>query len=104
MTRPLVCGMATILLWLGLLAPAHAGRPCNEPQALKAETLERSLGLALSTLKTLDASGAAVPGSGTLARFDMPTGPGVRVDTHGAAGATPSPLRDLGRLPAGYAA
>ena len=51
---------ATALLGLALLAPAHAGRPCNEPQALKVETLERSLGLALSTLKTLDASGARV--------------------------------------------
>ena len=51
---------AVALLCLALLAPAHAGRPCNEPQALKAETLERSLGLALSTLKALDASGAKV--------------------------------------------
>ena len=42
----------------------------------------------------LDAQGGAVPGSGTLSRFDLPTGPGVRVDTHGAAGATPSPHYD----------
>ena len=47
-------------LWLGLLAPAQAGRPCNEPQALKVTTVERSLGLAYSTLKALDASGAKV--------------------------------------------
>lgn len=40
--------------------------------------------------ESLDAQGNAVPGSGTLVRFDLPTGPGVRVDTHGAAGATPS--------------
>ncbi|MGH2322656.1 carbamoyl phosphate synthase, partial [Enterococcus faecalis] len=32
--------------------------------------------------ETLDASGGAVPGSGTLARFDLPAGPGIRVDTH----------------------
>ena len=44
--------------------------------------------------ETLDAQGGAVPGSGTLTRFDLPTGPGVRVDTHGAAGATPSPHYD----------
>jgi acetyl/propionyl-CoA carboxylase alpha subunit len=44
--------------------------------------------------ETLDAQGGAMPGSGTLTRFDLPTGPGVRVDTHGAAGATPSPHYD----------
>ena len=44
--------------------------------------------------ETLDASGGAVPGSGTLARFDLPAGPGVRVDTHGVAGAAPSPHYD----------
>ncbi|MDD2176531.1 carbamoyl-phosphate synthase large subunit [Acidovorax sp. D2M1] len=44
--------------------------------------------------ETLDAQGGATPGSGTLSRFDLPTGPGVRVDSHGAAGATPSPHYD----------
>ena len=44
--------------------------------------------------ETLDAQGNATPGSGTLHRFDLPAGPGVRVDTHGAAGATPSPHYD----------
>ncbi len=44
--------------------------------------------------ETLDAQGGATPGSGTLLRFDLPTGPGVRVDTHGAAGAAPSPHYD----------
>ncbi|AOG25345.1 acetyl-CoA carboxylase family protein [Acidovorax sp. RAC01] len=44
--------------------------------------------------ETLDAQGNATPGSGALSRFDLPTGPGVRVDTHGAAGATPSPHYD----------
>lgn len=44
--------------------------------------------------ETLDAQGNATPGSGTLRRFDLPAGPGVRVDTHGAAGAAPSPHYD----------
>jgi len=44
--------------------------------------------------ETLGAQGNATPGSGTLRRFDLPAGPGVRVDTHGAAGATPSPHYD----------
>ena len=37
--------------------------------------------------ETLDAQGGATPGSGTLTRIDLPTGPGVRVDTHGVTGA-----------------
>jgi acetyl/propionyl-CoA carboxylase alpha subunit/acetyl-CoA carboxylase carboxyltransferase component len=44
--------------------------------------------------ETLDAQGNATPGSGTLARFDLPTGPGVRVDSHGVAGTAPSPHYD----------
>lgn len=44
--------------------------------------------------ETLDAQGNATPGSGVLSRFDLPAGPGVRVDTHGAAGVTPSPHYD----------
>jgi hypothetical protein len=59
--RSAACRVVVALaLGLGALAPAQAGRPCNEPQALKVATVERSLGLALSTLKTLDASGAKV--------------------------------------------
>jgi len=44
--------------------------------------------------ETLDAQGRALPGSGRLARFDLPAGPGVRVDTHAVAGSTPSPHYD----------
>ncbi|MDP9901251.1 acetyl-CoA carboxylase family protein [Variovorax ginsengisoli] len=44
--------------------------------------------------ETLDAQGTARPAGGTLARFDLPTGPGVRVDTHGYAGLAPSPHYD----------
>ena len=44
--------------------------------------------------ETLDAQGNATPGSGQLSRFDVPSGPGIRVDTHGHAGATPSPHYD----------
>ncbi|WP_184859326.1 carboxyl transferase domain-containing protein [Acidovorax soli] len=44
--------------------------------------------------ETLDAQGSAVPGSGTLTRFDLPAGPGIRVDTHGVAGISPSPHYD----------
>ncbi|GAA3996452.1 pyruvate carboxylase [Comamonas faecalis] len=44
--------------------------------------------------ETLDAQGRAIPSSGPLTRFDLPSGPGVRVDTHGVAGGTPSPHYD----------
>ena len=44
--------------------------------------------------ETLDEEGHAVPGNGRLACFDLPSGPGVRLDTHGVAGAAPSPLYD----------
>ncbi|AMM24361.1 carboxyl transferase domain-containing protein [Variovorax sp. PAMC 28711] len=44
--------------------------------------------------ETLDADGNARPSGGTLSRFDLPSGPGVRVDTHGYAGLAPSPHYD----------
>ncbi len=44
--------------------------------------------------ETLDAEGHARPSGGMLARFDLPAGPGVRVDTHGYAGLSPSPHYD----------
>src|SRR5437763_36290 len=44
--------------------------------------------------ETLDEHGQARASTGTLTRFDLPSGPGVRVDTHGHAGATPSPHYD----------
>ena len=44
--------------------------------------------------ETLDAQGQAQPGSGTIARLALPTGPGVRVDTHALAGRAPSPHYD----------
>lgn len=44
--------------------------------------------------ETLDADGAPVPSAGTLQRFDMPAGPGVRVDTYGYRGYRTSPRYD----------
>lgn len=44
--------------------------------------------------ETLDAQGQARPAHGRLEHFDLPSGPGVRVDTHGFAGAEPSPHYD----------
>ena len=44
--------------------------------------------------ETLDPEGQARPASGTLARFDLAEGPGVRIDSHGYAGLAPSPHYD----------
>ena len=44
--------------------------------------------------ETLDVESNARPSGGILSRFDLPAGPGVRVDTHGYAGLAPSPHYD----------
>jgi len=44
--------------------------------------------------ETIDAQGQARPASGQLLRFDAPSGPGIRVDSHAQSGITPSPHYD----------
>lgn len=44
--------------------------------------------------ETLDEQGQTTPSGGSLERFDLPSGPGVRVDTHGYSGFAPSPHYD----------
>lgn len=73
-----------------------AGRPLRA-LGLDPAQAQRPRGYAVQwriNAETLDAQGQATPGSGTLARFDMPSGPGVRVDSHGVAGTAPSPHYD----------
>jgi acetyl/propionyl-CoA carboxylase alpha subunit len=45
-------------------------------------------------METLAGDGSISPTAGTLTVFSPPTGPGVRVDTHGGQGLTPSPRYD----------
>ncbi|WP_227996713.1 acetyl-CoA carboxylase family protein [Nocardia australiensis] len=45
-------------------------------------------------MEIMAADGSAVPTAGTLTAFAPPTGPGVRVDTFGRPGLTPSPRYD----------
>ncbi len=45
-------------------------------------------------LETMQPDGTARPAGGTLERFDVPTGPGIRVDTYGYTGYTTSPSYD----------
>ncbi|MEO9222648.1 MAG: biotin carboxylase N-terminal domain-containing protein, partial [Mycobacteriaceae bacterium] len=57
----------------------------------------RAAGIAIQTrvnLETLQADGQVLPAAGTLITFASPTGPGVRVDTFGRPGLTPSPRYD----------
>ena len=44
--------------------------------------------------ETLDDAGQARPASGRISRCDLPSGPGVRVDTHARLGLAPSPHHD----------
>src|SRR5437667_9670639 len=64
---------------------------------LRQEDVPRPRGFALQVrvnLETLAADGRVRPSTGLLAAFDVPTGPGVRVDTAGHAGYRPSPSFD----------
>jgi acetyl/propionyl-CoA carboxylase alpha subunit/acetyl-CoA carboxylase carboxyltransferase component len=54
-------------------------------------------GIAIQTrvnMETMAADGSVMPTAGTLTVFSPPTGPGVRVDTFGRPGLTPSPRYD----------
>jgi len=81
-------------------APFHqlrlpAGVTADGDQVVGA--LATVLGIAIQTrvnMETIDADGSVFPTAGTLAAFSPPSGPGVRVDTFGRAGLTPSPRYD----------
>ena len=54
-------------------------------------------GIAIQTrvnMETFAADGSVLPSAGTLTMFSPPSGPGVRVDTYGRPGMTPSPRYD----------
>ncbi|MEV0948716.1 carboxyl transferase domain-containing protein [Rhodococcus sp. NPDC049939] len=54
-------------------------------------------GIAIQTrvnMETMSPDGQAVPVTGTLSSFSAPTGPGIRVDTFGRPGLSPSPRYD----------
>ncbi|GAB24264.1 putative acyl-CoA carboxylase [Gordonia polyisoprenivorans NBRC 16320 = JCM 10675] len=60
-------------------------------------TAARPRGLAIQArvnAERIGADGATTPDSGTLQVFSAPTGPGIRVDTHGRPGLTLSPRFD----------
>lgn len=87
-----VTGLDLVQLQIGVLSGQSLAQLGIEPGATAQQR-----GFAIQwriNAETLDAQGNARPASGTLARFDLPAGPGVRVDTHGYAGLAPSPHYD----------
>jgi len=87
-----VTGLDLVQLQLGVAAGrslAGLGITTNATAAQKGFAIQWRI-----NAETLDAQGNARPASGTLARFDLPSGPGVRVDTQGYAGLAPSPHYD----------
>src|SRR6266404_4770783 len=64
---------------------------------LRQEEVAAPHGFALQVrvnMETLAADGTLRPSAGALRVFEVPTGPGIRVDTHGYAGYQPSPSFD----------
>ena len=72
------------LAGLGLADYGPAGLPAARGCAIQARVCT----------ETVQPGGTVLPASGTLTRFQPPTGPGVRVDTHGYPGYTVSPRYD----------
>jgi len=73
-----------------------AGRTLAE-LGLSAGSIPTPRGFAIQArvnLERMAEDGSVIPTGGTLARFEPPTGPGVRTDTFGTAGYTTSPLYD----------
>src|SRR2546429_1697981 len=64
---------------------------------LRQEEIAAPRGFAMQVrvnMETLAADGTLRPSAGALEAFEVPTGPGIRVDTHGYAGYQPSPSFD----------
>ena len=87
-----VTGLDLVQLQIGVLS----GRTLAQ-LGIEADKTAAQRGFAIQwriNAETLDAQGHARPASGTLSRFDLPSGPGVRVDTQGYTGLSPSPHYD----------
>ncbi len=76
---------------------AVAGGATLASLGLDQPSVPRPRGFAIQlrvNMETMDAKGATKPTGGTLAVFELPSGPGVRVDTFGYAGYTTSAAYD----------
>ena len=87
-----VTGLDLVALQIGVAAGrslADLGLSPRQPVAVRGHAIQWRI-----NAETLDAQGNARPSSGAPSRFDLPSGPGVRVDTHGQLGRAPSPHYD----------
>jgi acetyl/propionyl-CoA carboxylase alpha subunit/acetyl-CoA carboxylase carboxyltransferase component len=87
-----VTGIDLVATQLGLAA----GRSLAE-LGVRQDDVPAPRGFALQVrvnLETIAADGTLRPAAGTLTTFEVPTGPGIRIDTHGYAGYRPSPRYD----------
>lgn len=87
-----VTGLDLVQLQIAVAAGAHLSElgldPAHPPSA-RGHAIQWRV-----NAETLDAQGQARPSSGALQRFDLPAGPGIRIDSHGVAGLAPSPHYD----------
>jgi acetyl/propionyl-CoA carboxylase alpha subunit len=84
-----VTGLDLVQLQIGVAAGRSLADLGVTPQAPCGHAVQWRI-----NAETLDTQGHARPSSGTLTRFEMPCGPGIRVDTHGQPGGSPSPHYD----------
>ncbi|MFD6220503.1 acetyl-CoA carboxylase family protein [Nocardia asteroides] len=74
---------------LGLPSGITSDAAASEPASAEGIAIQARV-----NMETMAADGSAIPTAGTLTGFAPPTGPGVRVDTFGRPGLTPSPRYD----------
>ena len=83
---------AQILLATGYTCdeiPGLPGESAQQRQPVSGHAIQMRI-----NAERIDAQGLAVPGTGVLKRFDLPGGPGVRVDTAACVGHEPAPGYD----------
>ena len=86
-----VTGLDLVAIQLGIAA----GRSLADLGLAAGAPPPRGLALqARVNMETITADGTVKPSGGTLTAFELPSGPGVRVDTGAYAGWTPSPRFD----------
>lgn len=86
----LVTGVDLVQTQLAIAAGAHlAELGLDTPPRLSGHAIQARI-----NLETMDADGTARAAAGTIERYELPSGPGVRVDGYGYAGFTASPRYD----------
>ena len=84
-----VMGVDLVAAQLAIAGGATLGEALGPARDRGAQAAGHAIQLRVN-LESFDADGLARPARGALERFDLPTGPGIRVDTCGRAGLDPS--------------